>query len=90
MAGNILKEVFRLPNLTFITQSLSNEARLEYEQGLIRLFFTFIVFTYLLVSDLVNPLGSTHAIAYAGGGIRPLLVADPVFISLRQTRLEAT
>ncbi|MGD9172449.1 MAG: ATP-binding protein [Candidatus Thiodiazotropha sp.] len=77
MAGNILKEVFRLPNLTFITQSLSNEARLEYEQGLIRLFFTFIVFTYLLVSDLVNPLGSTHAIATmlaAGYALYSLLI----------------
>ncbi|PVV09848.1 MAG: hypothetical protein B6D77_09270 [gamma proteobacterium symbiont of Ctena orbiculata] len=63
MAGNTLKEVFKLPRLSFISQGLSDEARLEYEQGLIRLFFTFIVFTYLLISDLTNPLGSTHATA---------------------------
>ncbi|MBT3093756.1 MAG: response regulator [Candidatus Thiodiazotropha sp. (ex Lucina pensylvanica)] len=63
MAGNTLKEVFKLPRLTFISQGLSDEARLEYEQGLIRLFFTFIVFTYLLISDLTNPLGSTHVTA---------------------------
>ncbi|MFI0416263.1 MAG: ATP-binding protein [Candidatus Thiodiazotropha sp.] len=63
MAGNTLKEVFKLPRLTFISKGLSDEARLEYEQGLIRLFFTFIVFTYLLISDLTNPLGSTHATA---------------------------
>ncbi|MCM8854589.1 MAG: response regulator [Candidatus Thiodiazotropha sp.] len=63
MAGDTLKEVFRLPRLTILTQGLSDEARLEYEQGLIRLFFTFIVFTYLLISDLVAPLGSSHSTA---------------------------
>ncbi|MCU7891237.1 MAG: response regulator [Candidatus Thiodiazotropha sp. (ex Ustalcina ferruginea)] len=63
MAGDTLKEVFRLPRLTILTQGLSDEARLEYEQGLIRLFFTFIVFTYLLISDLVDPLGSSHSTA---------------------------
>ncbi|MEW8330864.1 MAG: ATP-binding protein [Candidatus Thiodiazotropha sp.] len=63
MAGNMLKEVFRLPRLSFLSTGLSDEARLEYEQGLIRLFFTFIVFTYLLISDLTNPLGSTHSTA---------------------------
>jgi two-component system sensor histidine kinase RpfC len=63
MAGNSLKEVFRLPGLTFVSEGLTDEARLEFEQGLIRLFFTFIVFAYLLISDLINPLGSTHATA---------------------------
>ncbi|MES9992243.1 MAG: ATP-binding protein [Candidatus Thiodiazotropha sp.] len=63
MAGNMLKEVFRLPRLNFLSKGLSDEARLEYEQGLIRLLFTFIVFTYLLVSDLTNPLESTHSTA---------------------------
>ncbi|MCU7876306.1 MAG: response regulator [Candidatus Thiodiazotropha sp. (ex Lucinoma borealis)] len=63
MAGDTLKEVFRLPRLTILTQGLSDEARLEYEQGLIRLFFTFIVFTYLLISDLVDPSGSSHSTA---------------------------
>jgi two-component system sensor histidine kinase RpfC len=63
MAGNTLKEVFRLPRLTFISEGLSDEARLEFEQGLIRLFFTFVVFTYLLISGLTNPLGNTHATA---------------------------
>jgi two-component system sensor histidine kinase RpfC len=61
MAGNTLKEVFRLPRLTFLSKGLSDEARLEYEQGLIRLFFTFVVFTYLLISDLTGPVDSTHA-----------------------------
>jgi two-component system sensor histidine kinase RpfC len=63
MAGNTLKEVFRLPEFTFISQGLSDEARLEYEQGMIRPLFTFIVFSYLLISDLTNPLGSTHVTA---------------------------
>ncbi|MEW8505181.1 MAG: ATP-binding protein [Candidatus Thiodiazotropha sp.] len=63
MAGNTLKEVFRLPRLSFLSKGLSDEARLEYEQGLIRLVFTFIVFTYLLVSDLTNPFDSTHSTA---------------------------
>ncbi len=63
MAGNTLKEVFRLPRLNFLSKGLSDEARLEYEQGLIRLFFTFVVFTYLLISDLTNPVDSTHVVA---------------------------
>ncbi|MCU7936821.1 MAG: response regulator [Candidatus Thiodiazotropha sp. (ex Dulcina madagascariensis)] len=63
MAGETLKEVFRLPRFTALTQGLSDGARLEYEQGLIRLFFTFVVFIYLLISDLLNPLGSSHTTA---------------------------
>jgi two-component system sensor histidine kinase RpfC len=63
MAGNTLKEVFRLPELTFISQGLSEKARLEYEQGLIRLLFTLVVLIYLLISDLNTPQTSMYATA---------------------------
>jgi two-component system sensor histidine kinase RpfC len=63
MAGNRLKEVFRLPELTFFSQGLMGKGRLEYEQGLIRLLFTLIVFSYLLVSDVSNSKGVTHSSA---------------------------
>jgi two-component system sensor histidine kinase RpfC len=39
------------------------KGRLEYEQGLIRLLFTLIVFSYLLVSDVSNSKGVTHSSA---------------------------
>jgi two-component system sensor histidine kinase RpfC len=86
MVGNTLKEVFRLPEFTFISKGLSEEARLEYEQGLIRLLFTFIVFFYLLISDLTNPLGSTHATATilaAGYELFSILILLS-FISVKQ------
>ncbi|MBT2988329.1 MAG: response regulator [Candidatus Thiodiazotropha sp. (ex Ctena orbiculata)] len=59
----MLKEVFRLPHFLHISHGLSNQARLEYEQGLIRLLFTSVIFIYLFISDLPNHPDSSHATA---------------------------
>ncbi|MES9852470.1 MAG: ATP-binding protein [Candidatus Thiodiazotropha sp. L084R] len=63
MVGSTLKEVFKIPKLRSLTEGLSDKARLEYEQGFIRLLFTFIVFTYLLVMGLTSPKDEGYILA---------------------------
>ncbi|MEW8626898.1 MAG: ATP-binding protein [Candidatus Thiodiazotropha sp.] len=67
MVGNVLKEVFRLPKPKSLADGLSGQAKLEYEQGFIRLLFTFIVFSYLLIMSVA---GATD-----GGLIRAIWLA---------------
>ncbi|MBW9266100.1 MAG: hypothetical protein K1563_02825 [Candidatus Thiodiazotropha sp. (ex. Lucinisca nassula)] len=48
----MIQEVFKVPGFSYLTQGLNDEARQECEQALIRVFFTFIVFIYLLISHV--------------------------------------
>ncbi|MBT3017583.1 MAG: response regulator [Candidatus Thiodiazotropha sp. (ex Clathrolucina costata)] len=48
----MIQEVFKVPGFSYLTQGLNDEARQECEQALIRIFFTFIVFIYLLISHV--------------------------------------
>jgi two-component system sensor histidine kinase RpfC len=82
MVGNLLKEVFKLPKLKSLAAGLSDMARMEYEQALIRLFFTFIVFTYLLLTDLHDPTGSSHLYAIVLSAVYELFALS-VLISFR-------
>lgn len=53
-----LNEVFKLRGSPALTRGLSGDARLEYDQGFIRIFFTALVFLYLFLLGIWG-LGSS-------------------------------